>query len=412
VSEVASVQAPPGAPPPRRTVRRRLLAGGLLALALAFLVGYLPRRLALARLARATRAEAEKPPRVAVILAQAENTNRELTLPSNLVAIEDTLVYSRANGYVRRWLVDIGDRVRAGDVLAELDTPEVDQQLKQSRAALSQQRAALAQAQANLDFALTTANRYQPLFEAGVVSRQITDQASAQAKVWQANVRAAEANIVAQAANVAQYEELVSYGRVTAPFDGAISERLIDVGSLVNAGSGANSQPLFHLVAIDPMRVFVQVPQTYAPSVHPGDAAAVAVRQYPGRKFAGKVTRMASALDPASRTLNTEIEVPNRSRELLPGMYAEVEMTAAVSHPVVRVPASAVIADAEGVHVAVVDGGRVHLVTVRPGRDFGSVIELVEGLSGGEPVIVTPPTSVTEGTQVQVMARSSDADGG
>jgi membrane fusion protein, multidrug efflux system len=412
VSEVASVQAPPAAPPPRRTSRRRLLAGGLLAVSVAFLAGYLPSQLARARLARRARAEAQEPLRVAVILAHAEDRSRELTLPGNLVAIQDTFVYARASGYVRRWLVDIGDRVRDGDVLAELETPEVDQQLKQSQAALSQQRAALAQAQANLDFALTTANRYQPLFEAGVVSKQITDQASAQAKVWQANVHAAEANIVAQAANVAQYEELVSYGRVTAPFDGAISERLIDVGSLVNAGSGANSQPLFHLVAIDPMRVFVQVPQTYAPSVQPGEAAEVAVRQYPGRKFAGRVTRMASALDPASRTLNTEIEVPNRGRELLPGMYAEVEMTAAVSHPVVRVPASAVIADAQGVHVAVVDGGRVHLVRVRPGRDFGSVIELVEGLSGGEPLIVTPPTSVTEGTQVQVVARSSDADGG
>jgi membrane fusion protein, multidrug efflux system len=412
VSEVASVQAPTAAPPPRRTSRRRLLAGGLLAVSVAFLAGYLPSQLARARLARRARAEAQEPLRVAVILAHAEDRSRELTLPGNLVAIQDTFVYARASGYVRRWLVDIGDRVRDGDVLAELETPEVDQQLKQSQAALSQQRAALAQAQANLDFALTTANRYQPLFEAGVVSKQITDQASAQAKVWQANVHAAEANIVAQAANVAQYEELVSYGRVTAPFDGAISERLIDVGSLVNAGSGANSQPLFHLVAIDPMRVFVQVPQTYAPSVQPGEAAEVAVRQYPGRKFAGRVTRMASALDPASRTLNTEIEVPNRGRELLPGMYAEVEMTAAVSHPVVRVPASAVIADAQGVHVAVVDGGRVHLVRVRPGRDFGSVIELVEGLSGGEPLIVTPPTSVTEGTQVQVVARSSDADGG
>jgi RND family efflux transporter MFP subunit len=327
--------------------------------------------------------------------------------------MQDTLVYARASGYVRRWRVDIGDHVHAGDVLAELDTPEVAQQLKQSRATLEQQKAALEQAQANLAFAIATANRYKPLFEAGVISQQVAEQASAQAKVWQANVNAAEANIVAQAANVGQYQELVSYGHVLAPFEGTISERLVDVGSLVNAGSGTNVQPLFRLVAVDPMRVFVQVPQTYAPSVHVGDEATVTVRQYPGRGFSGKVTRTAGALDTTSRTLNTEMELPNPAHELFPGMYAEVTMTGTVAHPVVRVPSSAVIADGQGVHVATVDpSDRVHFATVRVGRDFGSVTELVDGLSGGEQVIVTPPASVAEGMAVQVMAHPSPPDGG
>jgi RND family efflux transporter MFP subunit len=411
VTDVVSVPAP--APRRPRARRWRFIAGGVVLVALAFAFGYWPRHRARTQLARETRAEAREAPRVAVVTAQAEPAARALTLPGNLVAMQDTLVYARASGYVRRWRVDIGDRVQTGDVLADLDTPEIAQQLKQSRATLQQQRAALAQAQANLAFALVTANRYEPLFHAGVVPKQVSDQANAQAKVWQANVHAAEANVVAQAANVGQYEELVSYGRVLAPFDGTISERLIDVGSLVNAGSGANGQPLFRLVAIDPMRVFVQVPQTYAPGVHVGDEATVTVRQYPGRGFSGKVTRTAGALDPTSRTLNTEVQVPNPKGELFPGMYAEVTMTGTVSHPVVRVPASAIIADSQGVHVAVVDpSSRVHLVTVQPGRDFGSVIELVDGLSGGEQVIVTPPASIAEGMPVQVTAHPSNADGG
>jgi membrane fusion protein (multidrug efflux system) len=411
VTDVVSAPAPTS--PPRGPRRLARPAGALVLVLLAFAFGYWPRHHAQTKLAQETRAQAREAPRVAVITAQAEDSGRSLVLPGNLVAMQDTLVYARANGYVRRWRVDIGDRVHDGDVLAELDTPEIDQQLKQSRATLQQQRAALAQAQANLAFALVTANRYQPLFEAGVVPKQLADQANAQAKIWQANVNAAEANIVAQAANVGQYAELVSYGRVLAPFDGTISERRIDVGSLVNAGSGANGQPLFRLVAIDPMRVFVQVPQTYAPGVHVGDAATVAVRQYPGRDFAGKVTRSAGALDPTSRTLNTEIQVPNRSGDLFPGMYAEVTMTGTVSHPVVRVPSSAVIADSQGVHVAVVDpSSRVHLTTVQPGRDFGSVIELVGGLSGGEQVVVSPLASVTDGMPVQVTAHPSSPDGG
>jgi membrane fusion protein (multidrug efflux system) len=411
VTDIVSLPAPEPKRP--RARRRGLLAAGVVLAALLFAFGYLPRRQARIKLARETRAEAREAPRVAVITAKAEDAGRTLTLPANLVAQQDTLVYARASGYVRRWLVDIGDRVRNGDILAELDTPEIDQQLKQSRATLEQQQAALQQAQANLAFALVTANRYQPLFEAGVVPRQMSDQANAQAKVWQANVNAAEANIVAQTANVGQFEELVSYGRVLAPFDGTISERLIDVGSLVNAGSGTNGQPLFRLVAVDPMRVFVQVPQTYAPAVHVGDTASVTVRQYPGRGFAGKVTRTAGALDPTSRTLNTEIQVPNPAGELFPGMYGEATMTGTVSHAVVRVPSSAVIADAKGVHVAVVDpSGHVHLATVQPGRDFGSVIELVDGLSGGESVIVSPPAGVTEGMPVQVTAHPSSGDGG
>jgi membrane fusion protein (multidrug efflux system) len=170
----------------------------------------------------------------------------------------------------------------------------------------------------------------------------------------------------------------------------------------VNAGGGATGQALFRLDASDPIRVFVEVPQTFAPSVRAGESATVSVRQYAGRAFLGSVTRTAGALDPVSRTLNTEIEVPNGSHALFPGMYAQVTLSVAVSHPVIRVPSSAVIEDSRGVHVAVVDdGGFVHLVAVRPGRDSGTEVEVVEGLSGGERVIVSPPGNVTDGTQIE-----------
>ncbi|OLD35978.1 MAG: hypothetical protein AUI19_01845 [Myxococcales bacterium 13_1_40CM_2_68_15] len=192
------------------------------------------------------------------------------------------------------------------------------------------------------------------------------------------------------------------YGRVVAPFAGTITQRFIDVGSLVNAGA-TQGGALFQLQATDPLRVFIQVPQTYAPSVRVGVDATIEVRQYTGRTFLGKVTRTAGALDPATRTLTTEIQVSNQAGQLSPGMYADVTLPVAVSHPVVRIPSSAVIYDASGVHVAVVDDrSRVHLVAVQPGRDNGTEVEIVDGLQGGERVVVSPPAGLTNGAQVQI----------
>jgi RND family efflux transporter MFP subunit len=331
-----------------------------------------------------------------------------------LVAQSETLVYARANGYVRRWLVDIGDAVETGTLLAELETPELDQQLSQVRATLKQKQAIVVQAIANRDFFQVTAMRMDFLRARNLVSQQDDDQARAQAAVGDANVVAAKADVAATAADVRQLEQLVSFGRVTAPFAGTITQRLIDVGSLVNAGGGAAGQALFRLDATDPIRVFVEVPQTFAPSVRAGESAVVSVRQYPGRAFLGSVTRTAGALDPISRTLNTEIEVPNGSHALFPGMYAQVTLSVAVSHPVIRVPSSAVIEDSRGIHVAVVDDrGVVHLVAVRPGRDNGTAVELVEGLSGGERVIVSPPGNAADGMQIEpVLVPAPQQDAG
>jgi len=381
-----------------------IAAAIVLLLAAAFLAGYLPRRMARAKLAAAT-PTAPAGPRVAVVKAVAVDAGRLLTLPAGLAPNQKTLVYARANGYVNRWLVDIGDRVEKGQLLLQLDTPELDKQLAQARASLMQTMAALAQAQANREYARITARREAELFAKQLISAQENDQARTQAAIWDANVSAARANVAAQRANVGQLQQLVSFGKVYAPYAGTITRRLVDVGTLVNAGAGANAAALFEIVSTDPMQAFVDVPQVFAPSVRVGTEAKIAVRNFRDRVFTGHVTRTAGALDAASRTLRTEVDLPNPTGELLAGMYVDVSLDVAVSHQVIRVPSSAIISDARGIHVGVVDGsGKVHLVAVTPGLDNGSTIDVVAGLSGGEQVIAAPPSDVTDGMQVEAVS--------
>ena len=384
---------------PRRIVGWAVVVGMLI---VAFMAWYLPRLQMRAELGAVASRNATLP-RVAITPAISEGLTRELRVPGGLVAVKQTMVYARASGYVRKWYVDIGATVHAGDVLADLDTPELDQQVQQARASLSQKLAALKQAEATNEYLQITARRQNTLFKEQLISQQAADQANSQASVGEANVAAAKGDVAAQEANVRQLEQLVAYGRVVAPFAGTITQRFIDVGSLVNAGA-AQGASLFQLQATNPLRAVVQVPQTYAPSIHAGVAAKIAVRQYTGRTFSGTVTHTAGALDPTTRTLTAEIEVQNAAGELLPGMYADVMLPVAVSHPIVRIPSSAVIYDATGVHIAVVDDrSRVHLVVVQPGRDNGTDVEIVDGLRGGERVIVSPPAGLTNGTEVQLV---------
>jgi membrane fusion protein (multidrug efflux system) len=374
-----------------------------LLLVLLFFAGYWPGHMAKTRLASAASAAAGSVPGVIVAPAVAADGGRTLTLPGSLVADRQALVNARATGYVARWRFDIGDHVRAGDVLAELDTPELDQQLAQARAAARQKEGALEQAIANRDYARVTAKREDALLAESLSSKQTNDQAHAQEKVGEANVHAADADVAAAQASVRQLAQLVSFGRVVAPFDGRITQRNIDVGSLVTAGGG---QPMFRLEAMDPLRAFIQVPQAFALSVKDGQTASVVVRQLPGRTFDGHVTRTAGTLDPASRTLTVEVDVPNPTGELLGGMFAQVTVAVAVAHRVVRVPSSAVITDAMGVHVATVDGaGVLHLARVQRGQDTGREIEIVDGLNGGEQVVVTPAGDVTDGMRVEAVKR-------
>ena len=375
-------------------------------LIIAFMAWYLP-RLQMRAEPGAVASRNATLPRVAITPAISEGLTRELRVPGGLVAVKQTMVYARASGYVRKWYVDIGATVHAGDVLADLDTPELDQQVQQARASLSQKLAALKQAEASNEYLQVTARRQNTLFKEQLISQQAADQANSQASVGEANVAAAKGDVAAQEANVRQLEQLVAYGRVVAPFAGTITHRFIDVGSLVNAGA-AQGGSLFQLQATNPLRAVVQIPQTYAPSIHVGAAAKIAVRQYTGRTFSGTVTHTAGALDPTTRTLTTEIEVQNAAGELFPGMYADVILPVAVSHPIVRIPSSAVIYDATGVHIAVVDDrSRVHLVVVQPGRDNGTEVEIVDGLRGGERVIVSPPAGLSNGMEVQLVSQGA-----
>jgi membrane fusion protein (multidrug efflux system) len=381
------------------------IALGAAALVALFLAGYLPRQQAQRLLEASTAASAVAAPRVDVIHPRVQNNVRTLTLPGSLQALEATAVYARATGYVHRWLVDIGDHVKKGRLLVQLDTPELDKQLAQARASLSQTKAALAQAEANRAYAYTTARREAELFAKSLIAAQENDQAQTQAAVWDANVAAAKASVEAQRANVGELAQLVSFGRVYAPYDGTITRRLVDVGTLVNAGAGTAAAELFEIASTDPMQAYVDVPQVFAPSVRVGADAKIAVKNFPGRVFAGRIARTAGALDAASRTLRTEVDLPNPKGELLAGMFVEVSLDVAVSHQVIRVPSSAIISDARGIHVGVVDGsGKVRLVAVTPGLDNGNTVDLVTGLSGGEQVIAAPPSDVTDGMQVQAVS--------
>jgi RND family efflux transporter MFP subunit len=385
--------------------RRRWLFLVPVALVVLFFAGYWPRHAAKRRLVRQASVVQNALPRVKVVTTVAAGGGRSLVLPGTLVANEQALVNARATGYVRRYLVDIGDRVKVGDVLAELDTPELDQALVQARSTLMLKKAALDQALANLDYARVTATREDALLAESLSSKQTNDQAHAQVRVWDANVAAAKADVDASDAYVRELAQLVSFGRVVAPFDGRITQRNIDIGSLVSAGAASattGGQPLFRIEANDPIRVFLQIPQAFALSVKDGQAASVVIRQLPGRTFEGHVTRTAGTIDPTSRTLNVQINVPNSKGELVPGTFADVTIAVDVAHRIVRVPSGAVITDARGNHVATVDGnGQVHLVAVVRGLDNGNEIDLIDGLDGGEQVIATPGGDVTDGMRVE-----------
>jgi len=373
-----------------------------------FLAGYLPRR---HEQKSAIAATAAQTPSVNVIHPRVDSNVRTLTLPGSLQALEATAVYARATGYVRRWYVDIGDKVTQGQLLAEIDTPDLDQQLEQARATLGQTKASLEQAAANAKYAAITAGRYHELLAQHFVSQQDVDQTQAQADVGAANVHAAQSAVAAQSANLRQLEQLKSFARITSPFAGTITERNIERGTLVTPGS-AQGKPLYMIAISNPLRLFIKVPQTFASGIAPGATVKVRVRQYPGHDFAGKITRTAGALDAATRTLTVEAEVANDQGELFPGAYADVTFPAPLAHGVTVIPVSALIVDAQGTRVATVDAqSKTHFVPVQVGRDQGQEVESVSGLTGQENVIAAPAGNLVEGTLVKVIAQAVAAQG-
>ena len=411
---------PPRQEKPRRSLRRGLLITciiGLPILAL-LLIGYLPRRERLRALMTASEREGRSLPVVNTVRVRRAASTSELVLPGNIQAITDAPIYARADGYVLRRYADIGDRVQAGQVLAEIETPDLDQQVRQARANLLQARSALAQAEANLvqaksteHLAQLTVERWKVLVARGVLARQDGDQkqadyevAVANRKAQEANVNAAQSNVSAAEANLGRLLDLQGFEKITAPFSGLVTARNFDVGALVASGS-VSGHELFHMAQIGVVRIFVDVPQSYAPFIHTGLAAVVTVQQLPSRLFAGKVMRTSESLDPNTRTLLTEVDVPNPASSLLPGMYAQVTLRSVIAEPPLLVPGDALVTRANGTRVAVVgEDGIVHFLKVSVGRDYGTETEVLSGLQGQELVIINPTDDVREGAKVKPAA--------
>jgi RND family efflux transporter MFP subunit len=328
-------------------------------------------------------------PTVAVFHAAVESSEEDLVLPGAMQAYVESPIYARTNGYLKTWYHDIGSRVQQGDLLAEIDTPEVDQQLSQARADLKT-------AQANANLSRITATRYQELIKTDGVSKQEVDNAVGDLEAKVASVNSAEAN-------VHRLEDLESFKRVYAPFSGVITRRNVDIGTLINAGNGGLSQQLFSLAQTDPIRVYVSVPEAYAASIHAGLGAFLELTQYPGQKFQGKVVRTAEAIDPSTRTLLTEVDVPNHNGALLPGGYAQAHLQVKVSGARLAVPVNALLFRSEGLRAVVVDANhKTHLKSLSVGRDYGTSLEVLQGLDASDWIVLNPADSLEEGQEVHV----------
>jgi RND family efflux transporter MFP subunit len=329
-------------------------------------------------------------PVVSVISPTASASTREIRLPGTTQAFTDAPIFARTNGYVKRWYFDIGAHVKAGQLLAEIETPEVDQQLQQARADLETARANLRQAQ-------ITADRWRALLESDSVSKQETDVAVSALSAMKATV---DSNI----ANVGRLEQLQAFEKIFAPFDGVITARNVDIGVLVNAGSTTTAgRELFHMTAIHTLRVFVAVPEVYSRAASAGSPATLTLDEFPGRSFQGTLVRTANAIDLASRTLLVEVDVDNPRGELLPGAYVFVHLKLPRQIATVTIPASTLLFRAEGLQVGVVRDGRAQLVPVTIGRDDGTTVEISAGLQPTDQVIVAPSDSLTSGTPVRAV---------
>src|SRR5579864_796976 len=336
-------------------------------------------------------------PYVSVIHPKLVNTDSEMVLPGTLKPYVESPLYARTNGYLKKWYKDIGSHVAKGDILAEIDTPEIDQQLAQARADL-------VTAQANLSLSTLTATRYQDLIKSDSVSRQDLDNANGDLAARRAMAQSADAN-------VRRLEEMESFKRVYAPFTGIITQRNVDTGNLINAGNGGTAtKEMFDLAQIDPMRVYVAVPQLYSPSIHLGLRACLLLTELAQRSFCGQVVRTANSIDPSTRTLLTEVDVPNASGTLLPGSYAEVHFDVKVTGQRLSLPVNALLFRPDGTMAAIVGpDSRIHLKKLTIGRDFGNTLEVLQGIDPTDRVVVNPPDALEENEPVNLA--SQDAQG-
>ncbi|MGC2109596.1 MAG: efflux RND transporter periplasmic adaptor subunit [Candidatus Korobacteraceae bacterium] len=339
-------------------------------------------------------------PTVAVVHPIAEKPDEELVLPGTLQAYVESPIYARTNGYLLRWYKDIGTHVKKGDLLADIDTPEVDQELMQARAARQQVTAAM-------DLAKINADRYQSLRKTDSVSQEEADTQSS-------GYQQAIANLAAADANVKRLEDLEGFKHVYAPFDGVITRRNVDPGALINSGAGGTSGPreLFDIARTDPLRVYVSVPQAYAPAIYVGLDAVTTLQEFPGQKFNATVTRTADAIDTTTRTLLTEVDVPNPNSKLLPGSFGEIHFKPKINAQKVTVPVNAMLFRQEGAQVAVVGSdGKVELRRISIGRDYGNSLEVLGGVDVSDRVIINPADSIENGQKVNVAPEQQQQKG-
>jgi RND family efflux transporter MFP subunit len=363
-------------------------------------LGVTPRVTHRSAMAAEARALEREPARVSVVRAERSLDASALALPGSVLPLQETHVYARANGYVRRWLVDIGDHVKKGQVLVALDVPDIDEELRQAQAVAMQARAGIAQAKTQLELARTTNARYGALGPSGVVTQQEVDQYQAGYDAQQSNVVAAEAAHGSALANVQRLRDLKDFGVIVAPFDGVVTQRTAEVGQLVTAGTSMG-RPLFNVAEVDTVRVFVNVPQLYATDIQVGMVAPTTVRERPGRTFDGKVARTADELDVDTRTLLTEVDIPNPDGALMAGMYGQITFDMTGHHQLLVVPATAVLIDAQGTRAALVRGGTLSWRKVEIERDLGDKLAISTGLAEGDMLVAAPSDRLVEGMRVR-----------
>lgn len=383
------------------TVIGVLVVGGML-LAGLFVLGWMPRAAKARELIAAATASHSGLPRVEVVKPRRAAGAATILLPGSIEPLRETWLYARASGFVRKWYADIGDSVTEGQPILELDTPELDAELLQAKATEAQAETAVELAKANRDLAKVTASRYDRLGPSGVASQQDVEDRRTQLAVAEANVRASQAAVESQKAAVNRLVDLKSFSRMVAPFSGRVTVRNVEIGQLVNAGA-AGGQGLFRLQHIDTVRVFVHVPQEQAPEVQLGQPVTVTIRGT-SDSFTGKVTHTAGAIDPVTRTLNTEVQIPNADHRLLAGMFVQATLDVGKGGgSSLRVPSAALAADSHGTRLAVVDpDNKLRWVPVQVGRDMGTEIEVTSGLKGDEQVVIVLPEGTPDGSTVEI----------
>jgi RND family efflux transporter MFP subunit len=402
---------------PTTTKRITRIAGAVLVLAVLLAIGIVPRVLRNREARDIVHASTVLLPQVIVVHPKIAPAQSSLSLPGNLEPMYSASVFARTNGYVEKRFVDIGSHVKAGQVLAIISTPEVDQQLNQAHAdvlqaaaVVEQSKAALQQAQANLDIARITKDRYSPLIARHAVTQQSLDEAdqaftarTADVSAANANIGVAEASLQSRRANVERLMQMQGFERVVAPFDGVVTARNVEQGDLVNDGSGNGARSLFTVAQSNVLRVQVEVPQSSALSIKTGQQATLTVEERPGRQYIATVTRDAESVNLAARTMLTEVQVDNSDGSLVPGMYGQVKFVVTESQPSLIIPSTALVIDKNGTHVVSVSAdSRVHFVPVDIGQDMGAQVEISQGLHDGETLVSNPSDLLSDGQKVSI----------